>query len=123
MSTITVSCGNQKKTYNVNLSSQNAKKAFSHYSSKSNAPQKQLFNFTQKEYKTNDANLFNKICAALNKLMALGGDKSSIDDADFKKAPVNSAECKDNVWHNDDAEDMEAMDYHTDNDTTFFHIG
>ena len=120
-STITVSCGNQKRSYNVNLSSANASKVFSHYDMKSKGPQKQLFNFSQKEYKTNDMNLFNKICAALNKLMSLGGNKNIIDDDDFKKAPTNSAECKDNVWHNDDAEDVNAMDYHTN--SSFFHIG
>lgn len=120
--TITVSCGNQKATYQVNLSKGNLQKAFSFYDSKTTKTQQKLFNFSQSEFKTQDQNLFNKICTALNKLKALAGDKNVIDDADFSKAPVNSAECKDNIWHCDNCEDITSMDYHTDNQTKFFHI-
>ena len=118
-STFTISCGTQKKTYQVNLSKTNNQKSFSY--NKLGNKDVVLFNLSQTNYKTNDKNLFNKICTALDKLMTVGGNKNTIDDADFNKSKSNP-NCKDGVWHNDDCVDLNNIDYHTDNEHTFFHL-
>ena len=129
MTQLTISYGNQKTTYNVNL--KDSSKILKYCDLSAGNGQKVLFNFSAKEYKAESASFYQKLCTVLNNLMALGGDKNAIDDGDFKTAqetkskPVNGGTCCDtknqnlNKWHFDEQEG-DAIMYHTANGGNFF---
>ena len=116
MSQLSVVFGNQTKTYNVNLSGDNIKKKLAYQTKIGNKPS-QIFDFTKSKFTVQDKTMFQKLCAALDKLKALGGDKNVIDDSDFSARNVANKPCSKNSWHCDDEMDL---DYHNNDNSGFF---
>ena len=116
MAQLSVVFGNQSKTYNVNLSGDNAKKKLAYQTKIGNKPS-QIFNFSNSKFVVKDKTMFQKLCAALDKLKALGGDKNVIDDSDFDSRHLDGKACTKNAWHCDDEMDL---DYHNNDNSGFF---